>query len=125
MVSSPSPSLRDASTEVRFAVFGGPVRSLVATCSPVLMSLLLAVVAWGDCAVVRAEAGGGLPLDLATRPQGQDWPVFLGPTADGKSVETGLQTPWPDQGPRLLWQRELGESYGIGSVADARPLPAV
>lgn len=122
MVSSLVPLPRDAQTKVRFAVFGGRVRSWGVRCGPVLAGLLLAVVSWVGGAVVRAEVGGGLPLDLATRPQGQDWPAFLGPTADGKSAETGLQTPWPDKGPRLLWQRELGESYGIGSVSRGRYL---
>lgn len=51
---------------------------------------------------------------------GADWPCFLGPTRDGKSTETGLLTEWPEAGPPIVWQRELGASYGIGVVADGR-----
>jgi outer membrane protein assembly factor BamB len=58
--------------------------------------------------------------DLWTRKQGSDWPGFLGPTGDSKSSETGLIVPWPDEGPRIVWQREVGTGYGIGSVALGR-----
>ena len=49
-----------------------------------------------------------------------DWAQFLGPTADGKSAETGLLTPWPDDGPEIVWAKRLTESYSIGSVADGK-----
>jgi len=58
--------------------------------------------------------------DLRTRTRGEDWPSFLGPRRDGTSAETGLRTPWPEAGPRLLWQRPLGESFGACSVARGR-----
>lgn len=49
---------------------------------------------------------------------GTDWPCFLGPTRDGKSTENGILTDWPEAGPPIVWHRELGSGYGIGSVAD-------
>ena len=52
--------------------------------------------------------------------RGVDWPRFLGPTGDGKSPETGIVTHWGPGGPPVVWHRELGSSYGIGSVADGR-----
>ncbi|MFM7071423.1 MAG: PQQ-binding-like beta-propeller repeat protein [Planctomycetota bacterium] len=58
--------------------------------------------------------------DLGTRKRGDDWPWFLGPTRNNKSTETGLATPWPKEGPRIVWQRPLGEGYGIGSVSLGR-----
>lgn len=58
--------------------------------------------------------------DLGTRQRGADWPAFLGPTGDGKSAETGLATDWPGDGPRLVWSRPLGESYGLGAVSRGR-----
>ncbi|TWT31537.1 PQQ-binding-like beta-propeller repeat protein [Blastopirellula retiformator] len=67
-----------------------------------------------------AVAQETLPPDLGTRPQGTDWPIFLGPSHDSKSTETGLTTPWPEAGPRVVWQRPLGTSYGIGSVSRGR-----
>jgi outer membrane protein assembly factor BamB len=51
---------------------------------------------------------------------GHDWPSFLGPHRNGKSLETGILTDWGDGGPPIVWQRELGTSYGIGSVARGR-----
>ena len=50
----------------------------------------------------------------------EDWPQFLGPTADGKSSETGLISPWPAHGPEILWAKRLVESYSIGSVANGK-----
>ena len=56
----------------------------------------------------RADAGG------------VDWPRFLGPSGDSKSPETGITTDWAPSGPPVVWHRELGTSYGIGSVAGGR-----
>jgi len=52
--------------------------------------------------------------------RGVDWPRFLGPTGDNKSPETGIATDWGPHGPPVVWHRELGTSYGIGSVAGGR-----
>lgn len=57
---------------------------------------------------------------LWTRQRGTDWPLFLGPTGDSKSTEQGILTKWPAAGPRIVWQRPLGEGYGIGSAAAGR-----
>jgi outer membrane protein assembly factor BamB len=58
--------------------------------------------------------------DLWTRARGVDWPDFLGPKRDGRSAETGLTVSWPSGGPPLVWKREIGEGYGMGSVAGGR-----
>lgn len=57
---------------------------------------------------------------LWTRQPGVDWPAFLGPAGDSKSLETGILTEWPKQGPRIVWQRKLGSGYGIGCVSQGR-----
>ena len=49
-----------------------------------------------------------------------DWPSFLGPHRDSKSPETGILTKWPAEGPPILWQRQLGEGYGMGSISQGR-----
>jgi outer membrane protein assembly factor BamB len=51
---------------------------------------------------------------------GDDWPRFLGPQGNSRSTETGILTAWRPCGPPVVWHRELGTSYGIGSVADGR-----
>ena len=43
--------------------------------------------------------------NLAKREQGEDWPHFLGPTRDSKSSEKGIV--WPQDGPKIVWQRSL------------------
>jgi outer membrane protein assembly factor BamB len=71
------------------------------------------------------EQAQGSPADSAipnlwTRTKGEDWPTFLGPRGDGKSSETGILTHWPKEGLRIVWQKELGTGYGIGSISRGR-----
>jgi len=48
----------------------------------------------------------------------EDWPQFRGPNRDGKSVETGLLTHWPAEGPELLWSvTDIGKGFSHVSVA--------
>ena len=61
---------------------------------------------------------------LGTRKTGVDWPTFLGPTGDSKSPERGIRTNWTEKPLRIVWQRKLGEGYGIGSIARGRYLQA-
>lgn len=51
---------------------------------------------------------------------GSDWPGLLGPTSDGKSIETGIRKSWPGSGPPLLWHMPVGEGYSAPSVAKGR-----
>lgn len=38
----------------------------------------------------------------------EDWPIFRGPNADGTTPETGWQTIWPETGPDIAWEQEVG-----------------
>ena len=69
---------------------------------------------------VPTPEGNASPRNLAARSNGVDWPSFLGPTGDSKSPETGIITEWPKTGLKIVWQRPLRESYGIGSVSRGR-----
>ena len=60
------------------------------------------------------------PPDLRTRKSGSDWSRFLGPTGDGKSPETDLLTSWPPGGPLVVWEKEIGTSYGAPTVSQGR-----
>ncbi len=62
--------------------------------------------------------------DLGTRQNGSDWPIFLGPTRDSKSPEQGIRTNWNEKPLKIVWQRQLGEGYGIGSISKGRYLQA-
>jgi hypothetical protein len=59
-----------------------------------------------------------LPAGLCA--QAKDWPHLRGPRHDGVSTETGLIDAWPEGGPPLLWQRELGQGFSGFVVADGR-----
>jgi outer membrane protein assembly factor BamB len=75
-----------------------------------------------DCVAFQAEqvdSAKGIN-SLWTTDRGSDWPTFLGPTADGKSPETGIRTDWSDGKLPVVWRTSLAEGYGIGSVCNGR-----
>lgn len=57
--------------------------------------------------------------DVSLR-NGEDWPVFLGPSHDGVSRETGLLAEWPAGGPPQVWEKEVGTGYSAPSVRNNR-----
>jgi outer membrane protein assembly factor BamB len=40
-----------------------------------------------------------------------DWPHLRGPHYDAISAETNLADSWPDEGPPVLWTRDIGRGY--------------
>lgn len=52
----------------------------------------------------------GLLVPPAARAEG-DWLQWGGPSRDFTVQTTGLAERWPDDGPRRLWHRELGDGY--------------
>jgi outer membrane protein assembly factor BamB len=74
-------------------------------------------ISWILAAAALQAQAGEVP-DLGTRKAGVDWPGFLGPEHDSKSPERGLR--WPAEGPRKVWERKLGISYGICSIYRGR-----
>jgi outer membrane protein assembly factor BamB len=65
------------------------------------------------------EANAPTSSETLSRP-GEDWPWFLGPTHDGISRETGLLESWPEKGPPLVWDRDVGTGYSAPSVIGNR-----
>ena len=57
---------------------------------------------------------------LAQPTFGDDWPQFLGPTANGISAEKGLIDSFPASGPPLLWEKQVGNGYSAPSVRAGR-----
>jgi len=53
-------------------------------------------------------------------PDGEDWPVFLGPRGDDISIESGLLKQWTEKGPPIVWHREVGQSYSAPVTAKGR-----
>ena len=68
----------------------------------------------------KARGEEELPADLRTRRSGEDWPFFLGPRGDSKSVEQGILPDWQRNPPKIVWSVALGESYGICSISRGR-----
>ncbi len=73
------------------------------------------------CLTAQVLAEEALPPDLGTRTFGIDWPDFLGPGRTSKSPETGLVTNWTPP-PRIVWQCQLGTSYGAPTISRGRLL---
>lgn len=93
------------------------MRNLVCFCCLLALGCGAAEPATPD---VEAKPGEPLPEDLRTRKTGSDWPRFLGPSGDSVSTEKGILSPWPKEGPRIVWQKELGESYGMPTISRGR-----
>lgn len=49
-----------------------------------------------------------------------DWPNWRGPNHDGISNETGWNTDWPENGPKVLWEKTLGPGFASMAIADGR-----
>ena len=48
-----------------------------------------------------------------------DWPQWRGPNRDGRSTETGINTDWEKNPPKLLWRSEgCGRGFSSVSIAD-------
>jgi len=50
----------------------------------------------------------------------EDWPQFRGVARDGVSSETGLARSWPESGPPVRWNVDLGAGYSGLAVVDGR-----
>lgn len=44
------------------------------------------------------------------------WNQYLGPNGDSTSAETGLLDSWPADGPKALWQIDMGPGFGGAAV---------
>jgi len=59
--------------------------------------------------------------DLSTR-SGEDWGTFLGPDGTGRSRLEGIESPWPEGGPRVVWHAAMAEGYCPPAVASGRAI---
>ena len=87
---------------------GGDILNLRLLRSAMLAAFLAQVAA----AQVRAEPNPFLPPGV----EDAGWTHLRGPNYDGHSPEVNLADAWPDEGPPILWVRELGQGYS-GFVA--------
>lgn len=52
--------------------------------------------------------------------QGSDWPKFLGPLGTSVSTEKGILSPWPKDGPNILWHLDVGPGYAMPTIANGK-----
>ncbi len=78
----------------------------------ILASLGCLVLIGAGCLADKPSPEAGAP--------GSDWNQFLGPLGTSVSPEKGILTPWPKQGPRLVWHTPLGIGYGAPAVSQGR-----
>ena len=50
----------------------------------------------------------------------QDWPQILGPNRDGIYTGPALAKTWPKEGPKVLWQKNVGSGFAGPSVRDGK-----
>src|SRR5437867_12815643 len=65
-------------------------------------------------ALLVALASAALPLEA------QDWPQFLGPHRNGSTSVTNLAAQWPKEGPRVAWQRKVGQGFAGPGVSGGK-----
>jgi outer membrane protein assembly factor BamB len=49
-----------------------------------------------------------------------DWPQWRGPNRDGLSLETGLLSQWPPNGPRVQWEQPIGRGFSGPVIVQGR-----
>ena len=49
-----------------------------------------------------------------------DWPQWRGPNRDGVSRTARLQKTWPENGPKVVWRRPIGEGFSAISIVNSR-----
>jgi outer membrane protein assembly factor BamB len=49
-----------------------------------------------------------------------DWPRYRGPNDNGVSSEANWNVNWPESGPPVAWQSDLGAGYSSVAIADGR-----
>src|SRR5262249_44146138 len=49
-----------------------------------------------------------------------DWPQWRGPNRDGLSLDTGLLSQWPPNGPRVQWEQPIGRGFSAPVIVQGR-----
>lgn len=62
----------------------------------------------------------GIVLGFAAPAWCSDWPQFLGPTRNGVYAGGDLADTWPKEGPRVVWQKNMGHGFSGPAVAQKK-----
>jgi len=49
-----------------------------------------------------------------------DWPQFMGPDRNSATSDSKLNHVWPADGPKVLWQFDLGPGFGAAAISDGK-----
>jgi outer membrane protein assembly factor BamB len=63
-----------------------------------------------------------LALASTLQSPANDWPQFLGPNRDGVYHGRPLADSWPSSGPRVVWQKNMGQGFSGPVVTEGRVL---
>lgn len=69
---------------------------------------------------MRGHTVSLLAIFLASAAQAEDWPRWRGPKHDGISAEKGWLDPWPQGGPKIAWNAEVGTGFAAVAVSSGR-----
>jgi len=61
-----------------------------------------------------------LTLFIFLNSNAQDWPQFLGPERNSISPQKGILRSWPQDGPEVLWTRNVGKGFGGPVIKDGK-----
>lgn len=61
-----------------------------------------------------------LTLGISYLGHAADWPQFLGPNRNGVSRETNSIPTWPQDGPKQIWQRNIGQGFSGPVVSSGK-----
>lgn len=76
-----------------------------------MRSLLMANASAMFVAMIGATVWLASPSGMAAEEPRAAWPQWRGAAHNGISTETGLADQWPQNGPPVLWVRDIGQGY--------------
>ena len=76
-------------------------------------------------AILPVSAAAVLILLPGISASASDWPQWLGPDRNGRSVESGLLKSWPAGGPKEVWRVEGGEGFSGMTISGKRAFTMV
>ncbi len=89
--------------------------------SRIVTAVCMISLLWIPAFSAQAQPGGQKTgAAIADSRAARGWTEFRGPNRSGISAETGLLRSWPEEGPREIWRRELGEGFSGISVSGER-----
>ncbi len=59
-------------------------------------------------------------LSINTQSRAEDWPQWRGPDYNGISRETGWLSTWSEDGPKVLWEKNIGIGFSSITVSNGR-----